>query len=284
MKYFLMIAVCVSVVLVLGAAICAAEQTVFVVSYAGEVKLVSAEKEEAVTCVPGMVLTEGTRIITGEESYIMLAFDRSKNNLVKVKENSEVILKLGDEDTIELIDGKMFTLLRDLDKSQTFRIRTPDAVCGARGTGWGVTAGGRTTSVAVFDKKVFVTGINKDGSVKESEVWVEAGYQRSVKRYSLPGEIKQVSEEQIDSMKREFGLLPEDLPARGQKASMIDREDQLREEQMESIRERRDEREERTVIDERRERDDLRTDRANVKDRTDNRPLPPRQRLKSISR
>ncbi len=284
MKYFLIAVICVTAVLTFGAITSGAEQAVFVVSYAGEVKVMPAEKTEGVTCVPGMLLAAGTRLITGEESYVMLAFDRSQNNLVKVKENSEVVLKLGSDDTIELIDGKMFTLLRDLDKGQTFRVRTPDAVCGARGTGWALATDGRITTVTVFDNKVFVRGINRGGSVKEEEVWVEEGYQRRIKRYTRPGKMKQVSESRIVSMKKEFGLVSESVPEISEKLKTIDREDDLREEQMERIQERRDEREERDSIDERRERDDIRTDRTNVKDRTDNRPPPANQRLKTISR
>jgi len=231
-----------AVVLFLAAGFAAqalAADEVIVVSYAGEVKVIPPDKMAPETCTPGMVLKEGTRLITGDGSYVMLAFDRPRRNLVKVKANSEVILKLGEEDRIELIDGKLYTLINDIDKGSVFRIRTPDAVCGARGTGWLTEILDGATGVSVFDDKVFVSGINPDGSVMQDRLWVLKGFRVEVKKGGKPGRPEKIPAEQVKSMADEFGQGAGEADMA--KLKKLDNIGRLREEQIESIQERRDE-------------------------------------------
>lgn len=240
MKKFVVFLFSLSLIIGLCFPALAQKDAVIVVSYAGDVKVFPPGETKSVVCEPGMILKEGTRIVTGKEAYMMLALDRPGRNLVKVKAGSEVVIKLGENDKIELIDGKVFTLLRELDKGSIFRIRTPDAVCGARGTGWGVWTEGNVTTVAVFDRTVFVRGITKDGSDMEGQVWVEEGYQVQVKRYRRPGKPIKLSDKKLNDMKKEFGL---DTQAEiREKLEGIEQAAGMREKQIESIQERRDER------------------------------------------
>jgi hypothetical protein len=191
-------------------------------------------------CKPDMPLSEGTRIVTGDESYVEIAFDKLRGNIVKVKENSEVVIKLEGDDRIELIDGKMFTLLRNLKRGQAFQVRTPCAVCGARGTGWGVITDSKITDVAVFQGKVFVKGLKRDGSAMDKEYWVERGFERKVKRFKDPGEMLKISDERLAEMEAEFGLGKGKEESRKKRFKSLDKGDTMREEQMESILERKD--------------------------------------------
>ena len=216
----------------------AAGNPVIVISYAGEVKIIPAGKVASVACRPDMLLAEGTRIVTGEESYVAIALDRPRSNIVKIKENSEVVIKLDSMDKIELIDGKMFTLLRNLKKGRTFRVQTPCAVCGARGTGWCSETDGNITTVAVFKDKVFVRGVNRDGSVMEKEFWVGRGFERKVKKFEHPGEALEIPEDRLLEMEAEFDLGEEG--ARKKKMRAFDRESAMREEQMKSLQDRKD--------------------------------------------
>ncbi len=167
------IIICVAFLLSLTYLTYASSDTIVILSFAGDVKIIPSGGTDPVFCNPGMILKEGTRIITGEESYLEMAFDRSSRNIVIVKENSEVVIRLDGIDKISLIDGKMYTLLRELKKGATFRVRTPSAICGARGTGWSVSADENVTEIISFDGRVFVRGINSDGSGAEEEVWIE---------------------------------------------------------------------------------------------------------------
>ncbi|MEA3489976.1 MAG: FecR domain-containing protein [Candidatus Omnitrophota bacterium] len=206
MKFFLILLTCAALTAGAVIPVLAAGETVIIMSYAGDVKVFPRGIQKAVTYKPGMIIKDGTRIVTGDESYLMLAFDRSGKKLVKVKANSEVIVKLDKEDKIELIDGSLFTVLRDIRKGTVFRIRTPDAVCGARRTGWSAATENAVTTVAVFEDKVFVRGINRDGSLMEDQVWVYSGYEVKVKRHDRPGKPSKIPKNKLDGMKNEFGI------------------------------------------------------------------------------
>lgn len=240
MKKFLILLACVMFAACLNQTAFSAEETVVVISYAGDVKVVPAGEVKPLACRPGMLLSEGTRIITGEESYVEIAFDKPRSNIVKVKENSEVVLKLNDSDKVELIDGKVFVLLRDLKRGSAFRVRTPCAVCGARGTGWGVITDSKITDVAVFEAKVFVRGLKKDGSAMDEEYWIERGFERKVKKFESPGELLKISDERLAEMEAEFGLDTGRKKSRENKFKGFGKNNTMREEQMESILERKD--------------------------------------------
>jgi len=207
MKKVLILFLCAVSVICMTALVSAAAEPVVVVSYAGSVEVLFPTAAGPVACKPGMVLQEGSRITTGDESYIEIAFNRLKSNVVRVMENSNVIVKLDGADKIVLVDGEVFTMIRDFKKGEVFQVRTPCAVCGARGTGWSTrTDKDIVTDVAVFDDKVFVRGIKKDGSVMEKEFWIEEGFLRKIKKIELPGKLEKMSEARMSGMRKEFGL------------------------------------------------------------------------------
>jgi polyhydroxyalkanoate synthesis regulator phasin len=203
MKKILPIVLFLCTFLISSIALCSIESPV-VISYAGDVQIFPIGNTIPILCKPGMFIDQGTLIKTGEESYVEIAFDKSKKNFVKIIDNSDVVLKLDGPEKIELIDGKIFTFLKEVEKGQSFRVRTPSAVCGARGTGWMTEHTGAFTEVAVFDSKVFVRGLKEDGSVMEEELWVETGFKRKIERFSSPGKTKKVSKERLQEMKNEF--------------------------------------------------------------------------------
>ena len=195
-------------ILAIGASLSvfASDETVMVVSYAGDIKVIPFGETDAAVCKPGMILGEGTRLVTGEESYIEIAFGRAKNKIMKVRANSEVVIKLEGEDRVVLIDGQIATFLKEMKRDEVFRVRTPCAVAGARGTGWISKTSKKITDILVFNGKVFVRGINEDGSVMEGEDWVEEGFERKINRFERPGKMKAASKEKILGAKRDFGI------------------------------------------------------------------------------
>ncbi len=205
MKKLLLLLVCLALSIGLTSAY-ALDEKVVVVSHDGDVKVIPAGQAQAIACQNGMLLKEGSRVITGKASYVTIAFDKAGRNLVKIKENTEVVIKLDGSDKIELVDGVVFALLQKLDRGETFRVRTPCAVCGARGTAWMTETNGLVTYVGVFGSNVFASGINKDGSVMEKKYWVKNGYQRMIEKFKDPGDEKKVPEDTLKKWKKEFGL------------------------------------------------------------------------------
>lgn len=182
-------------------------------SFAQEVKVLSVEGSvevtPEVTMRPekpkvDMLLGEGTKIVTKGKSSIELSFNEDATNVVKVSENSHVVIKLDGEDKIELIDGELYALLKDLGKGETFQVRTPSAVCGARGTGWQMSTDGMVTNVSTFENKVFVQGIKKDGTLMDKKYWVKKGYERRIEKFDKPGRTERIPKERMEKMEKEI--------------------------------------------------------------------------------
>ncbi len=184
----------------------ASEEEVVVVSTAGKARVTPAGKNKPVDCKEGMYLASGARITTESGAHVRLAFDDLQQNIVKISENSDVVLKLANGEKIELIDGQVYALLRNMEKGETFRVRTPCAVCGARGTGWRTKTDGETSEVAVFDDQVFVRGLNRDGSAMEKFSWVKKGYKVKINKFEKPGKKERLSDGEISGMEKEVGL------------------------------------------------------------------------------
>ncbi|MBU1084392.1 MAG: FecR family protein, partial [Candidatus Omnitrophica bacterium] len=178
MKKELIFLICAVSVLIGGMPAFTLDETVMVSSYAGSVDIVLPGSESPAEKSPGMILAKATNITTGEEAHIDIAFGRAKTNMARIGENSYVVLGPGRGEGLELTSGEVKVVLKDIKKGETFLVRTPSAVCGARGTGWQVKASGDTTAIAVFEGRVFVRGVNGDGSVREEEFWIDEGYRR----------------------------------------------------------------------------------------------------------
>ncbi|MDD4957204.1 MAG: FecR family protein [Candidatus Omnitrophica bacterium] len=233
-----------TVCLIVCGAMCAwaMADKVVVVSYAGDVKIMPAGQNAAVACSPGMFLSADYGIVTGKESYVEIAFDRAKNNTIRVGEKSDVVIKLSSSDKIELVEGELIALLRNLKKGEAFRVRTPNAVCGARGTDFGMDVHDDTTSVQVFESTVFVRGVKQDGSVMEDEKWVEQGYKLAVKRFEKPGTKVKMTADEMNKLKEKARSSNNGRP--GNKFDKMGRlgeaRSNLTENRMDSVQEKRD--------------------------------------------
>ncbi|MGB2599056.1 MAG: FecR domain-containing protein [Candidatus Omnitrophota bacterium] len=235
MRKFLIFILCVGFLTGAASFASASDGTVMVVSYAGDVKITPAGSARAVACKPEMILGAGDHIKTGAESYLEVAFERAKDNVVRIEEKSDVIMKLTDEERIELINGEVFAVLSKLERGEEFKIKTPTAVCGARGTGWNTKTDGKVTDVSVFDKRVFVRGIKPDGSVMEKKFWVRKGFERRIKKFEKPERMQKISKRRIEKMKEKARDLrkptgkPKEKPGRKPKEKLKDRARKTRE-------------------------------------------------------
>lgn len=172
-----------------------------VVSLSGDVKVILLGEKE-ISLRSGVSLPDGARIKTGTDSYIGLAFGKDGGSTLNVSSESDVVLKLH-EDKLELVDGEIFLLLKSLPQGGDFQIKTPAAVCGARGTGWVTRTRGEVTEILVFENQVYLKGLNKDGTLTAGDYWTERGYKRSVKRFHAPEEKKKLTDEELADMDEE---------------------------------------------------------------------------------
>jgi hypothetical protein len=139
-------------------------QTAKVIDLKGEVLV----KQDVMTAWQrakvNMLLGREAEVETKKNALCTLAFDEEQKNILTIKENSRIKIENVSPGNVFLPEGRVFSLIKNLSKGQTFQIRTPTAIAGARGTGWitGFTAG--SASALCFEDTVFMQGLDNSGN------------------------------------------------------------------------------------------------------------------------
>jgi len=170
------------------------EETATIFEVKGDVKVVPRGRNIGVVCEEGMVVNSGDWIKTGPGSTVTLSFDADADNVVTIEENSLIIMKLDGYFKIQLLTGEIYAILENVEHGEAFRVLTPSVVTESMSSGWGARSDGTYTNVVVFDNRVFLVGLNKDGTVKKKKFWIEEGYQRKTINFEDPGELKPIPE------------------------------------------------------------------------------------------
>jgi hypothetical protein len=146
------------------------ENKVEIIYLKGDVSVLPEGKADWVKGGITMTLRKGDRVKTGASSLCDLSFDTEKRMIVGIKGNSDVIVLLDGNRKIELVAASIYAKLSGIPKGSSFEIKTPTAVCGARGTGLGVDADSEKTQATAYENGIYVQndkGEEKD--VKEGD-------------------------------------------------------------------------------------------------------------------
>lgn len=120
--------------LLMPAVLAQAELSVEISEVSGKVMVLISGETSWKNAKDGMFLHSGDSLKTYDNSSAEIAFNAGKKNIVKIQPNTYVVLKLEKNRKLELIDGEVFCLIRNLPAGSAFEVHTPIAVCGARGT------------------------------------------------------------------------------------------------------------------------------------------------------
>lgn len=145
--------------------------------------------------VKGAYLNTGDSVKTKEKSFCDIAFDSTKDNIVNVRPLTHVVIKLEGDERIRLLDGEVFALVRGLSEGSSFEIRTPTAVCGARGTGFGAAKEGNSTVASAYEDDIYTLGLKKDGAPMTGELDVGEGYESIIRQFQAPGVSRKIKKE-----------------------------------------------------------------------------------------
>jgi len=179
-------------------------------AYRNEVAISRGEATVPVT--RGMGLHTGDKIKTGKDSFADIAFDGAKRNVIRIEENSELVLKSIDPRAreLELFEGSVLSRVKKLGRKSTFVVKTPISISGARGSGWRVSREGtEKDKIESHDDKIFAAGLDADGN-PIGEVTLVAGWKIFVERFKRPeGLIKLLDEEREGwrSWREDFGRM-----------------------------------------------------------------------------
>jgi len=136
----------------------------------GSVKVRSLKINRWANAAVDMVLSRGDKLKTGGNSWAEIGFGKDFVNIIRVKENTLVeLIDLGPIE-IGLLKGEIRSLVESLSRDTTFEIRTPTAICGARGTGWDTNTDGKKVIVDAYEDEVYFKRITKKGVIEEPSV------------------------------------------------------------------------------------------------------------------
>lgn len=136
-----------------------------ILDLAGDVDAKLGPSSAWINAEAGMVVPQGGEIKTGPESWAEIGFEVGigNENVVRLKENSDFTLVQAKPVRIELLTGTIRTLVQNLPAGSTFEIKTPTAVCGARGTGWDTATDGTKVTVDVYEREVYFYPLSGGG-------------------------------------------------------------------------------------------------------------------------
>ena len=181
---------------------------------AGDVKIVSDGK--TVSANVGDKITEGMIVKTGPKAIVDIYFEGS---VIRILEKSSVVMKelvknlTDSKELTELYveNGQVFSkVTRKLTDGEKFRVNTPTAVAGVRGTEFLVSEEDGKSNIACIDGTVAVKETASDDS---TFVDVEAGKEANVEKGKpvSVSDLKQQNLENIRRIKDEIKEIREDI-------------------------------------------------------------------------
>ena len=155
-----------------------------------EGKVMIRENKDAVwsDAAVGDALGAGSEVQTFTASSCTMAFDDEKKNVVALKEDSNIRIESISPGNIFLSEGRVFSLIKNIERKSSFEIRTPTVTAGARGTGWSVSKIADTSRVKCFEDRVNIKANDKSGN--EVRVFdLKKGFGVAVDENGSPGAV-----------------------------------------------------------------------------------------------
>lgn len=137
------------------------------------------------------MLTKDNSLKTGPNSWAEIDIDGYKST-IRVKEKTLVEFMHFAPVRISLLNGELRSLVEGLDKGTTFEIKTPTAVCGARGTGWDTKTDGKEVMVDTYEEEVYFQSQNK-----KIKGMIKSGKRGILKDPAQPIDIKDIPLDKI---------------------------------------------------------------------------------------
>jgi hypothetical protein len=148
----------------------------------------------------GMYLEEDDKIRTGRGTYADIAFDKTARNIIRMEEQSELmIIDLHPRHTeLNVFKGSVLSRVKALRKKSKFTVRTPVSTSGVRGTGWKITAGKLKNVIESHEGKIFVAGLDQNGN-PIGEKTLSAGWKIMVEQFGRPAGQEKLTQQEKDA-------------------------------------------------------------------------------------
>ncbi|MCF7916649.1 MAG: FecR family protein [Candidatus Omnitrophica bacterium] len=136
-------------------------QTAKIIKLEGSVQIKKTETDNWQIATIGTYLKKEAEIKTKADSSCTLAFDKQLDNLITIEQNSHLKLEQVKPAELFLPEGRVFSIIDNLADIGEFKIKTPVAVSGVRGTGDSVESTEEGTTVKCFAGEIYVESLLK---------------------------------------------------------------------------------------------------------------------------
>ncbi|MCK5305671.1 MAG: FecR domain-containing protein [Candidatus Omnitrophica bacterium] len=165
----------------------------------GNVKVLKSGEADWEKARQAMQLVSGDSVKTGKVgSFAELCFNYSeeskKKNVIRVNAGTQIKLeKIKPNDTeVKLDKGELFCIVEKMKKGSTFKVRTPVAICGARGTGWVVKHASKTIG-SCFEHSIYMEPLDDSGNPTGDKQNVNEGHKKTIGSGEYASPIRKIS-------------------------------------------------------------------------------------------
>ncbi|MBF0330866.1 MAG: FecR domain-containing protein [Candidatus Omnitrophica bacterium] len=167
----------------------------------------------------GMLLNAQDTIRTSEGAFVEIAYDDVYKDIVRIGANSRVVFesaRIQKKTTLFMDRGEIKLKLDSLEKGSTFKIRTPVAIAGVRGTAFGVEFKGKELLITDYESRIFVKGLTRKFVEMDEELLLNDGWKVQVAPFEKPARVDRMSADEHAAWKAwlgEINALPKTLSA-----------------------------------------------------------------------
>lgn len=164
----------------------------------GDVRIKKAGAEAAWNKAgSSIVLEKGDTIETSEASAVDIVIGSNTDKSVRLEKNTRVEFESINPTYLNLPKGKVLIALKKLEPRSSFTVKTPSAICGARGTAWMEETSGDKTKVCVFENDIYAREVDDKSNPRARKHTVNEGTQRVLSRAAPISEAKKVGEDDV---------------------------------------------------------------------------------------
>lgn len=161
---------------------------------------VSIERgSEKIPILAGTLLNAQDKITTGSNAFVEVAYDDKHRDVLRIGSESRVVLEsavIEKKTNIFMDKGEIILKLQDLGKGSTFKVRTPVAIAGVRGTSFGIRLVENRAVITDYESKIFVKGLTKDFLEMEEELLLSDGWKVQVTRFEKPSQVERITSQE----------------------------------------------------------------------------------------
>ncbi len=122
-----------------------------------------------------LYLEASAQIKTENNAHCIISFDEENNNIIAIRENTQLTINEIVPAKINLTKGRVFSIIENLTLLESFTIRTPTAVAGVRGTEELVAFDGNKTYIKCFKGELHIQALDDKG-LKTAQRYLRQGY------------------------------------------------------------------------------------------------------------